>query len=863
MRPAQIRRWLHVAGYALAGALTFYVLAPLGESPAAQFPPLPPEYRPWALAPWLIWLIAGGAVAGVGYLAAGPLGLRTTSARSLVLYPPAGVAVAGALGLVGVLGTGPGSLGPAARLGATDATACLVLAMAGALIARRARPPGPEGAPGGMPESGAASNWQMLADWASREDPTVRIDLLDRRAIVRRMTGQLLGSEGRLGHVALLGPYGSGKTTLLRLVEAELSRSTHGSRPWFCWVSCWGLERDSNPAVHILQEVIRTIDQHTEGAGLARIPDRYRRLLSSSTGWFAAALDFLDPPGDTEALVRKLDQPLDDADARVVVVIEDLDRDGEPVDAAQVQRLLWMLRRATRVSAVVAFDPQRLPAFDFAKVCDHIELIPALDADHVRKVLRMLQEHCLVGRQFIDPDGNRVREDRLDLGEPQGDLHIFARRITGHGTVNHIAAVLGTPRNLRVVVDRVTRAWARLVGEVDWSDLLVLNVLRVGSPAIYEFLVANRYRIRHREDRTFLPDAPQKLKEALKERLQTVERADSVEELVSFLRFEALSAVAGHPPPQGVGRLEPADYFTRAVTEEVDEPVRDQRVLADIRQWLQEHDDALAEGLVGPEGRAYAPVFEHLVGSVEPTRLQELTRRVVRRILARDAAAADGKAEGLLSLWRLCTRHLPRSPGAAEWVADLLSEAIPVSAAFADELYYFWASTRLGFMTEEGRIQSRRAVVGGMRRLVQSPRALVPVLDAKRPWALRNLVRPIDQDEPASVDREPAEWSWLGDALLGLLATADAETLREPIRWLVSVSDGDRLDRAAVEGIFSSGLDELLRWLSNVPPAQYEASSIPHAAAVWLAERGHPIASATPAEEDSRTECRPGPEEIA
>lgn len=845
-RTTAVRRWFEVVTYGLAGALAFYLLAPLGKAVQTSVHPLPATYRAWDLAPWLVWLTAGVGLVVLGFLLAAPLGFHRASFKAFRSHPPTGVAIVLALGLVGLLGTRPGSTGLTAQLGApTTAAGVLLLAIGVALGRFRGRGNEAGKTTKGVPPDNTLATqdfpWPFLEQWASRESDEQCWDLFARGPIVRRIASRLSSPGGVGRDIALLGAYGVGKTTIMRLVEVELSGGSPEERPAFCWVSCWGLERGANPAAHVLGELIRAIDTEIPGAGLSRVPAYYRRLLSTTNTALGTlletALDWIDPPGDLDGLIIRLNRPLAEHGRRLILVLEDLDRDGDFVDVAQIQRLLWLLRAASQVSVVVAFDPQRLPGFDFARVCDHIELLRPIEADDVRRVMGALQRHCVQDLTWIDPEPESTKQDRLDISGASGELHVFARRVGGHSLANHIASVLKTPRNLRAVVDRVARAWDRLAGEVNWADLVVLTVLRVGSPRTYEFLVANRYRIRHREDRRLLSEGAEQAEgKAFRDHLGHVDAPDAVAELVDSLHLAALQSDNKRPPLQGVGRLEPNDYFERAVTEEFDGAIRDQQVLTDLEAWRRRDDARVFERLFGAGEEEYARLLEHFLDPDDAARVQEIVARGIGRLLERDGVSATAEQPGLMALWRFCNRTVPHSPETSEWLSELISRAARKSLPLANELYYYWASVRYGVVDEDGRRRVRKTLIDAAQAMCAVQGGLLGVLDPMRPFALRQLVWPDDREEPQSIHTQAQSWAWLGDYLLAEMAKG-GESLQEPVRYLVWRRDRGAIDKVSAEAIFAADVHSLLRWLSGAPATDEESRQLAQAATEWLAER--------------------------
>src|SRR5687767_10948079 len=105
------------------------------------------------------------------------------------------------------------------------------------------------------------------------------------------------------------------------------------------------------------------------------LPLAYQRLASAEpTGRLSAALG-VESASDSIELLESLSKVIETIGARVVLIVQDVERAGEGFDTRHLQRLLWALRNAKGIQFVLSVDPNHAP-FDFPKLCDSIELVP-------------------------------------------------------------------------------------------------------------------------------------------------------------------------------------------------------------------------------------------------------------------------------------------------------------------------------------------------------------------------------------------------------------------------------------------------------------------------------------------------------
>ena len=108
----------------------------------------------------------------------------------------------------------------------------------------------------------------------------------------------------------------------------------------------------------------------------------------------------------------------------------------------------------------MSVDPDQAP-LDVAKLCDSIALVPAMEVDHVARILNVAYGHWRAKFTDIDPHPKRREDDKLRLGQAlAGGMTDYMRR-TGRDTpLDALVLVLDTPRslNLRPTVTRPDRS---------------------------------------------------------------------------------------------------------------------------------------------------------------------------------------------------------------------------------------------------------------------------------------------------------------------------------------------------------------------------------------------------------------------
>src|SRR5207249_4028765 len=138
-----------------------------------------------------------------------------------------------------------------------------------------------------------------------------------------------------------------------------------------------------------------------------------------------------------------------------VLFIEDADRTpGTDFDPTKLERLLWILKDLKCVTFVLALS--RESVLDVSKLCDHVEVLPHLNATRVTGALKQLRDHWVRDFDYITPTPRSRRSDPLALDWNGGTLAGYIRTLKGTSSPpDAIAQLLRTPRRLKHAIGRV------------------------------------------------------------------------------------------------------------------------------------------------------------------------------------------------------------------------------------------------------------------------------------------------------------------------------------------------------------------------------------------------------------------------
>ena len=551
-----------------------------------------------------------------------------------------------------------------------------------------------------------------LDEWVLGPEEPLNVLKDDRfgHALIAKRISKHLQDPSATRAIGLVGPFGSGKTSILRGVESLLTHTNaakHGDRFLVAWAQSWGADSGASAAALILRSAVQELSRHVDALALGDVPAAYRAALEHSGSSILSVLSALvSEPQSPESTLARLDRPLKACRLRLVIFLEDLDRNYLGRERyAEVQALLDRLKQSTeRISFVIAIGEQAKQHIDFARICDRYEVLPDAAPSDVERAMRTfvtarLKEYPSDVTWYYDKRGEPIGPDKLD------DIDIPAALVN----------LLPLARTLRATLRRTRLAYNELHGEIDLIELLVVNALRASVPAAFEFLMTNTRELRghftrdDEEHRRWLSERWQTTAETLPPSARSAAQA-AIEHLFPG-RLQEHRDSRETPTPQTIRKgpwsgLElsigdPVDYWQRMFAEVVD-GLRDQDVAKRILDWKSSRDTpAFVRELAASD--VFGARFERLVVAstadsqalhIGVAGLYQLADGLHTHILSTRGIGARINGvfgfEGFFAVWRMLIKqtttaeHLP-------WVKAKIDSALEISLRFAVDIEY-WLS---------------------------------------------------------------------------------------------------------------------------------------------------------------------------
>ncbi len=601
----------------------------------------------------------------------------------------------------------------------------------------------------------SVQKWLLTEDAIRHESE----DCFDAQAIAERVWTKL--NESR--RVAVLGGFGTGKSSVITLA-CSLAKAR---KAWTVTIDGWGL-RPSDVSEVILREIVIGLGSYVDVLRLAGIPAKYREAMSALNSTPLSILKEFTIDSPMEVLTR-LDSVLGAVDRKLIVFLEDLDRQASDETLTAIAALLDRLKRLEFVNFVIAIDASRRESADVIRLCEHSEALLPPPVGQTHRLLNAVIQICESIGNDIQPNPAKLDEWRVRK-QSQGRLSLMERSGPNE-TAEALVSLCRTPRNLKSVLRQTVAAWDELHGEVDLTELFVEECLRVVAPSVWQLLCDDIGQFRASRE-LFRSDSPEAKKARQQTRLQLVTQVQQsaekdrssvadVERLITalFPGWQNEPTRVGHEG-QDASSDSPTDYWYRMVRRSIPEKVRDQVVFRHILDWRETKSTGLPACLFEFEHAGQTlERFQHLIPAGE---IHALTNALHNEMLKRDRALANFDRTGsALSLWRLANRHRQRKRGS--FIRSQIEQAIRGSLMLAIDIGYYWSSEYTGAGLDVRRLYhfTRLQAKACFVDLEAILTAIPPIGDTSNPFTLSQLVQAGQLKLKHHESTFAKHWAWL------------------------------------------------------------------------------------------------------
>jgi predicted KAP-like P-loop ATPase len=334
----------------------------------------------------------------------------------------------------------------------------------------------------------------MTALSADRPSTDPKDDLFGHAPFAKSLADSICRYPGSDGLVlALYGPWGSGKSTVLSYVSHYLEQQPEGDRPAVVTFNPWWFSGQENLArafLGQLQAVLPTKSDKFKKLGdlLGDFAEGVGGLidLSGMTGGAAGVIGkFIGmitkrKPKDVPALKSEISKILREAEKRILVVIDDIDR-LTPEETRQLFTVIKALADFPNVVYLLAFDRE--------VAVQAIEQQSGMPGErYLEKIIQVPFELPPIDRVAL----GAALFKRLDevLGDTSDGL--FDQSYWTNAFHDGIDPLIQVPRDVVRFTNTLSVTYPAVRGEVNPVDFIALEALRVFLPGLYDVIRTNQ-----------------------------------------------------------------------------------------------------------------------------------------------------------------------------------------------------------------------------------------------------------------------------------------------------------------------------------------------------------------------------------
>jgi predicted KAP-like P-loop ATPase len=334
----------------------------------------------------------------------------------------------------------------------------------------------------------------MTALSADRPSSNPQDDLFGHAPFAESLANSICRYPGNDGLVlALYGPWGSGKSTVLSYVRYFLEQRPEAEQPVIVTFNPWWFSGQENLArafLGQLQAVLPTKSEKFKKLGdlLGDFAEGVGGLidLSGMTGGAGSKLGKLiglvtkRKPKDVPALKSDISKILRDAEKRILVIIDDIDR-LTPEETRQLFTVIKALADFPNVVYLLAFDREVA-----AQAIEQQSGVPG--ERYLEKIIQVPFELPPVDRVAL----RAALFKRLDevLGDTSDGL--FDQSYWTNAFHDGIDPLIQVPRDVVRFTNTLAVTYPPVRGEVNPVDFIALEALRVFLPGLYDVIRTNQ-----------------------------------------------------------------------------------------------------------------------------------------------------------------------------------------------------------------------------------------------------------------------------------------------------------------------------------------------------------------------------------
>ncbi|MCT4215269.1 AAA family ATPase [Elizabethkingia anophelis] len=291
--------------------------------------------------------------------------------------------------------------------------------------------------------------------------------------------------------IGINSEWGTGKTSALNLLKKELEKTEPIIIEYNPWM---GFDKKV-----LIEDFFNTLSEHISHDGLNKNIDEYsNRLLSPQNPLlkdiisYIPFLNFQTP--SLENLFNLINKKLELLNQKIVIIIDDLDR----LDNKEIFEILKLIRNSanfTNIFFIIAYDRSyvnnsinHVNHFQEQNYLDkiiNVELsLPYFDSLLLKNIFKdfLLDK---AGAEYNDKISYALNNGFVDIDE----LFRFRK------AQNNFTQVISNLREVKKLVNSIVINYRNIFNEINFSDMIYLEILKLKHPSIYRLLYTQKEKI--------------------------------------------------------------------------------------------------------------------------------------------------------------------------------------------------------------------------------------------------------------------------------------------------------------------------------------------------------------------------------
>lgn len=306
-------------------------------------------------------------------------------------------------------------------------------------------------------------------------------DLFQRKNLAKDSVEKLLNTDTSKGAFTfgIVSPWGYGKSSFMNLMRQKIKEKYQNEclviefNPW-----TYAYNDNTNIISLFFNELRSHLKQYDNV--LSRQLIDYSKALSSigtpETKIASVVIDYITPPSKLDDKINAIKTSITNIGKKIIIFVDDIDR----LEKDEIMEVLKLIRNTSNfpyIYFIVAYDKEYmltvLPNGDkYIEKIFQVEFpLPSIEINAIKNSL-------------IDSLSRIVAKDEID--ELKKDIKNNSQIIEDS---------IFTIRDVKRIVNSFFTSYSRLKGEIDSSDLFILEILKTKYPSVYSILESDRAKI--------------------------------------------------------------------------------------------------------------------------------------------------------------------------------------------------------------------------------------------------------------------------------------------------------------------------------------------------------------------------------